>query len=96
MLAYFQKATYKIYFEIVFKKLKQVIILLQDQIDQLQSKNIIADTINSKMSTGERQRVINDLRCMKPSIRLLYVTPEQAATNTFKVSILRILKNIIN
>lgn len=58
--------------------------LMKDQIDHLQRLKIEADTINSKMSTSERQRVINDLRCKKPKIKLLYITPEQAATHTFK------------
>ncbi|XP_066999567.2 ATP-dependent DNA helicase Q5 [Anabrus simplex] len=58
--------------------------LMKDQIDHLQKKKIIADSINSKMSHSERSHVINDLRSSKPSIRLLYVTPEQANTDYFK------------
>lgn len=41
------------------------------------------------MLMAERQRVLNDLKCVKPNTRLLYVTPEMAATQTFKVSILQ-------
>lgn len=37
------------------------------------------------MGSADRQRVINDLKCVKPSIKLLYITPEQAATFSFKV-----------
>lgn len=37
------------------------------------------------MSASERQRVITDLKYVKPNTRLLYVTPEQAATSTFRV-----------
>ncbi|CAH0390955.1 unnamed protein product [Bemisia tabaci] len=58
--------------------------LMKDQIDQLTKKKIVAETINSKMGSKERTRVINDLRCKVPNTKLLYVTPEQAATQTFR------------
>ncbi|XP_075226628.1 recQ5 helicase isoform X2 [Lycorma delicatula] len=58
--------------------------LMKDQIDHLQYLNICAETINSKMTQTDRQRVLNDLKCVRPNTRLLYVTPEQAATMTFK------------
>ncbi|XP_014356821.2 ATP-dependent DNA helicase Q5 [Papilio machaon] len=58
--------------------------LIKDQIDHLTKFKIQAESINSKMSTKDRERVINDLRSMKPNTRFLYVTPEQAATGTFK------------
>lgn len=38
------------------------------------------------MSVSERKRVLNDLYSMQVSTSLLYVTPEQAATEFFKVS----------
>jgi len=38
------------------------------------------------MNESERKRVIYDLRSCKTSTSLLYVTPEQAATNFFKVN----------
>ncbi|KAK7863998.1 hypothetical protein R5R35_000105 [Gryllus longicercus] len=58
--------------------------LMKDQIDHLQKFGITSDTINSKMGVKERTRVISDLRSKQPNIRLLYVTPEQASTDTFK------------
>ncbi|KAL1131366.1 hypothetical protein AAG570_010983 [Ranatra chinensis] len=58
--------------------------LMKDQIDHLRKLKICAETINSKMSNGDRQRVINDLKCIKPNTKLLYITPEQAATHTFQ------------
>jgi len=61
--------------------------LMKDQIDHLHKQKIVASTINSKMSAKERSQVINDLKCKCPRARLLYVTPEQASTNTFKVLI---------
>ena len=58
--------------------------LIKDQIDHLSKIKINAESINSKMTSKDRERVLNDLRSMKPSTRFLYVTPEQAATDTFK------------
>ncbi|CAB3223493.1 unnamed protein product [Arctia plantaginis] len=58
--------------------------LIKDQIDHLTKLKIPAESINSKMSSKDRERVLNDLRSMKPDTRFLYVTPEQAATGTFK------------
>ncbi|PSN39325.1 hypothetical protein C0J52_23599 [Blattella germanica] len=58
--------------------------LIKDQMDNLQSLNIVANSINSKMGTKERAIVINDLKCKCPTTRMLYVTPEQANTNLFK------------
>lgn len=52
--------------------------------DHLTKFKIVAESINSKMTTKDRERVLNDLRSMKPNTRFLYVTPEQAATSTFK------------
>lgn len=58
--------------------------LIKDQIDHLTKLKIPAESINSKMSSKDRERVINDLKSIKPNTRFLYVTPEQAATGTFK------------
>lgn len=58
--------------------------LIKDQIDHLVKLKIPAESINSKMSTKDRERVLNDLKSIKPDTRFLYITPEQAATGTFK------------
>ncbi|KAF6211539.1 hypothetical protein GE061_012052 [Apolygus lucorum] len=58
--------------------------LMKDQLDGLHKRNIRAETINSKISNADRQRIISDLKLKVPNTRLLYVTPEQAATGTFK------------
>ncbi|CAD7005253.1 unnamed protein product [Ceratitis capitata] len=58
--------------------------LIKDQIDHLGKLRIRADSLNSKMSTKERDAVISDLKAMRPSIRFLYITPEQAATQFFQ------------
>lgn len=37
------------------------------------------------MTVKERNRVLADLNSVTPTTRLLYITPEQAATNFFQV-----------
>jgi superfamily II DNA helicase RecQ len=61
---------------------------LQDQLDYLRDMKIDAKTINSKITAAERQEVLFDLKSVNPATRLLYVTPEQAKTDTFKVQII--------
>ncbi|XP_023171385.2 ATP-dependent DNA helicase Q5 isoform X1 [Drosophila hydei] len=58
--------------------------LIKDQIDHLAKLKVQADSLNSKMSTKERERVIMDLRAVKTKIKFLYITPEQAATKFFQ------------
>lgn len=58
--------------------------LIKDQIDHLTKLKIEADSINSKMCSSDRNRVINDLKSIAPSIKFLYITPEQAATESFQ------------
>ncbi|XP_065200983.1 ATP-dependent DNA helicase Q5-like [Planococcus citri] len=61
--------------------------LIKDQIDHLQKLRIPAETINSKMTSSDRFRVTYDLKSVRTKTRLLYVTPEQAATSYFKAII---------
>lgn len=58
--------------------------LIKDQIDHLTKLKIPAESINSKMSSKDRERVLNDIKSVKPDTRFLYITPEQAATSTFR------------
>ncbi|KAF5276119.1 hypothetical protein FQR65_LT16475 [Abscondita terminalis] len=58
--------------------------LIKDQIDHLSALNIKAASLNSKTLTAERNFILSDLKSNSPSIRLLYITPEQAMTQTFK------------
>ncbi|XP_031625684.1 ATP-dependent DNA helicase Q-like 3 [Contarinia nasturtii] len=66
---------------IVFSPL---IALIKDQMDHLTKIKISAESLNSKMTTRERDRVINDLKSIRPSTKFLYITPEQAATDFFR------------
>ncbi|XP_045582306.1 ATP-dependent DNA helicase Q5 [Procambarus clarkii] len=61
-----------------------LIALIKDQLEHLQKIRIVAESINSKMTSKERKRVLADLSCMTPTTKLLYITPEQASTNFFK------------
>lgn len=56
--------------------------LIKDQIDHLTQLRICAESINSKMTQKERDRVMGDLRSVRPSTRFLYITPEQGATES--------------
>ncbi|XP_026832447.1 ATP-dependent DNA helicase Q5 isoform X2 [Drosophila erecta] len=58
--------------------------LIKDQIDHLTKLKVPADSLNSKMSTKERDRVIMDLKAVKTNLKFLYITPEQAATKFFQ------------
>ena len=56
----------------------------QDQVDRLQSLNIPACSINSKLPAGERQLIYADLGSSSPKLKLLYITPEMVASPSFK------------
>jgi ATP-dependent DNA helicase Q5 len=58
--------------------------LIKDQVEHLTKKNIVAETLNSKMKAKEKKRVMEDLMSESPQTRLLYVTPEQTGTQVFK------------
>ncbi|CAL1531363.1 unnamed protein product [Lymnaea stagnalis] len=61
-----------------------LIALMQDQLDHLRDLGIRAETINSKLSTTERKQITSELLAKNPKIKLLYITPEQAATEAFQ------------
>lgn len=61
-----------------------LIALIKDQLDHLTKRKICAESLNSKMTMKDRDRVINDLRSIKPNTKFLYITPEQAATDFFR------------
>ncbi|XP_078257378.1 ATP-dependent DNA helicase Q5 isoform X3 [Rhinoraja longicauda] len=53
-----------------------------DQIEHLHILKIQARSLNSKLTVEERKMVLSDLRSTKPSIKLLYITPEMAVSST--------------
>ena len=64
--------------------LSPLIALIEDQVQQLKGKNIKADALNSKTASADRKRILADLTSDEPSIKLLYITPELAATEGFR------------
>ncbi|XP_064460729.1 ATP-dependent DNA helicase Q5-like [Ornithodoros turicata] len=70
-----------------------LIALLTNQLQALRELGIAAETINSTMAQTEKRRVQDDLMSLKPKTNLLYVTPEQVATEGFR-NILQALNGI--
>ncbi|TAQ91406.1 hypothetical protein B7494_g254 [Chlorociboria aeruginascens] len=59
-------------------------LLQTDQVNALRTADIEAGTINGNTPYPERQRLLQDLGTGHPLTRLLYVTPEQCATDNFR------------
>merc|ERR1719318_250324 len=70
-----------------------LIALIKDQMEHLAKRKIVAESINSKMGEKDRRRVLDDLQCKLPNTRMLYVTPEQCATQTFQGLLEKLVKN---
>lgn len=64
--------------------LSPLIALIHDQVNQLQSKGIRGEALNSKTSPDDRKRILADLKSKQPLTKLLYVTPELVATKSFQ------------
>ena len=64
--------------------LSPLIALIEDKVQQLKGKGIKADALNSKTTSADRKRILADLVSNEPSIKLLYITPELAATEGFR------------
>ena len=66
--------------------LSPLIALIEDQVQQLKAKHIIeAEALNSKTPAPDRKRIFEDLKSRHPCTKLLYITPELAATKGFRV-----------
>jgi superfamily II DNA helicase RecQ len=61
-----------------------LIALIYDQVEQLKSRGINSESLNSKISSKKRKQIITDLKSEKPTIKLLYITPELAAQDYFR------------
>ncbi|KAK6032730.1 ATP-dependent DNA helicase, RecQ family [Ostertagia ostertagi] len=61
-----------------------LIALITDQVAALRAKGIRCDSLNSKLTAAERTRIVEDLRNKVPTIKLLYITPEAAATDNMR------------
>ena len=58
--------------------------LIDDQVTHLKNKGIQAESLNSKTSAMDRKRVLADIQSDSPRIKLLYITPEMAASPNFQ------------
>ncbi|TVY91790.1 ATP-dependent DNA helicase [Lachnellula willkommii] len=58
--------------------------LMTDQTNSLKAADIEASSINSHTPYSEKKRILQDLATGHPITRLLYVTPEQCATESFR------------
>ena len=58
--------------------------LIEDQVTQLKTRQIKAESLNSKTSSADREQILSDLHLKVPSIKMLYITPELAATSHFR------------
>lgn len=65
--------------------------LINDQVTALQELGVNARTLNSQVTPRTKDLIMKDLSSKSPKIKLLYITPELAATSSFK-EILRGLK----
>uniref|UniRef100_A0A0N8ETH8 ATP-dependent DNA helicase n=1 Tax=Heterocephalus glaber TaxID=10181 RepID=A0A0N8ETH8_HETGA len=61
-----------------------LIALIQDQVDHLLALKVQVSSLNSKLSMQERKELLSDLEQEKPQTKLLYITPEMAASTSFQ------------
>ena len=48
------------------------------------AKKLPAAALNSKTSAEERRKITENLKMKEPTLKLLYITPEMAATDNFR------------
>ncbi|XP_057570439.1 ATP-dependent DNA helicase Q5 isoform X3 [Hippopotamus amphibius kiboko] len=61
-----------------------LIALIQDQVDHLLALKVPVSSLNSKLSAQEKEELLSDLEQEKPRTKLLYITPEMAASASFQ------------
>ncbi|XP_054526651.1 ATP-dependent DNA helicase Q5 isoform X3 [Pan troglodytes] len=61
-----------------------LIALIQDQVDHLLTLKVRVSSLNSKLSARERKELLADLEREKPQTKILYITPEMAASSSFQ------------
>ena len=64
-----------------------LVALVEDQLAHLAAVGVAAATLNSRQTAASRRAVLADLGSAAPATRLLYITPEQAATPTLQASV---------
>lgn len=61
-----------------------LIALIQDQVDHLLALKVRVRSLNSKLSAQEKKELLWDLEQERPQTKLLYITPEMAASASFQ------------
>ncbi|XP_066876678.1 ATP-dependent DNA helicase Q5 isoform X1 [Kogia breviceps] len=61
-----------------------LIALIQDQVDHLLALKVRVSSLNSKLSAQQKKELLSDLEQEKPWTKLLYITPEMAASASFQ------------
>ena len=73
-----------------------LIALIHDQLEHLQKLDIPSESLNSKIPAKERARITDDLKSDNPKTKLLYITPEMAATPSFQTIVIPLMrKNLL-
>ncbi|XP_030538405.1 ATP-dependent DNA helicase Q-like 3 isoform X1 [Rhodamnia argentea] len=67
-----------------------LIALMENQVSALKEKGISAEFLSSTQTTQTKNKIYEDLALGKPSLRLLYVTPELIATPGFMSKLMKI------
>ncbi|CAG2103448.1 unnamed protein product [Medioppia subpectinata] len=70
-----------------------LIALITNQISALKKLRINAETINSHLTANEQKRIRSDLMSQRVGIKLLYITPEMAATQGFAMIVEHLYKS---
>lgn len=64
--------------------LLHILLYSQDQVDHLLALKVQVSSLNSKLSVQEKKELLSDLERDKPRTKLLYITPEMAASASFQ------------
>ncbi|CAH9147377.1 unnamed protein product [Cuscuta epithymum] len=64
--------------------------LMENQVSALKDKGIPAEFLSSSQTSQVRKQIYEDLESVKPSLRLLYVTPELIDTIGFKSRLVKL------
>ncbi|KMS95794.1 hypothetical protein BVRB_004930 [Beta vulgaris subsp. vulgaris] len=67
-----------------------LIALMENQVKALKEKGIGAEFLSSTQTSSVKEKIYEDLNSGKPSLKLLYVTPELIATSGFSAKLSKI------
>ncbi|XP_024017198.1 ATP-dependent DNA helicase Q-like 3 [Morus notabilis] len=74
-----------------------LIALMENQVAALKEKGIAAEFLSSTQKSSVKNKIYEDIDSGKPSLRLLYVTPEMIATSAFMSKLTKIyMRGLLN